>query len=290
MITDSLIPQPIQTIVKRPVDTIVSTPVQEVMPTVQPFFDFSETVKIGTFERTSIFGNHLLKPVHLGELPIPDSFNGWFFALLFFGFVLYAWLISFNIKRMGQLSNALFGTRGFNRLSKEGNVFSEQLFFPLMLLIVLCFSLFVFRVGMLFDLWDARESETILIVGYVLLGTGMLYLGKVVFIKVIAWIFKEQTASQHYLLNLFAFNTSLALLLLPLLLVVFFGNSWIQTNILYLMIFLFAVWFIWRAIRSFLVTISITKFSYVHNFLYLCTLEIGYYLLAYVILKLFLTL
>ncbi len=283
MLTDTLLSQPVQTIVQRPVDTVVPISVQEAIPTIKPVFDFAETVEIGTFERSSIFDGHLLTPVHTNELPVPDLFNAWFFALLFFGFVLYAWLISFNIKRMGHLTNALFGTRGFNRLMKEGNIFSEQLFFPLMILIVLCFSLFAFRIGMMLGFWDMLGPETILTYGYTALGVGLLYLGKIAVIKIIAWIFKEQTAAQQYMLNLFAFNTNLTLLFLPLLLVVFFGNLWLQTGVLYAMIFLFAVWFIWRGIRSFSITISVTKFSYVHNFLYFCTLEIGYYLLVYVV-------
>ncbi len=103
MLTDTLLSQPVQTIVQRPVDTVVPISVQEAIPTIKPVFDFAETVEIGTFERSSIFDGHLLTPVHTNELPVPDLFNAWFFALLFFGFVLYAWLISFNIKRMGHL-------------------------------------------------------------------------------------------------------------------------------------------------------------------------------------------
>ncbi|MDR0437284.1 MAG: DUF4271 domain-containing protein [Bacteroidales bacterium] len=250
-----------------------------------PFLELAEKVDVETFERISMFDGHLLKIINTEGLSMPNPYSAWFFALLFFSFVLFAWLMSFNIKRVGRLLGALFGNRGFSRLTRDGDVFSEQLFFPIIILMLLCFSLFVFRVGMILGFWTMLEPETIAIYGQVMVGVGLLYLVKVIFIKISAWVFKEQTAATQYLLNLFVFNTSLTLLFLPLLLMAFFGDSWLQTSAVYTMIFLFAVWFIWRGVRSFSVTMSLTKFSYVHNFLYLCTFEIGYYLLVCVILN-----
>jgi len=225
--------------------------------------------------------------VNTEALPIPDSFSAWVFALLFFGFVLFVWLLSFNVKRVWQILGALFGNRGFFRLTKDGNLFSEQFFLPFIILITLIFSMFVFRVGMVLEFWNLAGIESLVVFGQILLGVGLLYLVKAVIIKIRGWIFKEQAATTLYLVNSFVFNAGLTLLFLPLLLVAFFGDSWLQTSMVYAMIFLFAVWYIWRGIRSFLVVMSATKLSYVHNFLYLCTLEIGYYLLVYVALNQF---
>ena len=248
-------------------------------------FEFAEKINPETFLRVSVFEGHSLQPVNTDVLPIQDTYNAWIFALLFFCFVLFAWLVSFNIKRIGQVLSALFGNRGFTQLTKDGNLFTEQFFLPFVALMLLGLSLFAYRVGVVFDFWDIKSPETLTHFGQIMLGIGLLYLVKVVIIKITAWIFKEQASASQYLLNLFVFNSALTLCFLPLLLVAFFGDLWLQTGIIHAMIFLFAVWFIWRAIRSFSVIISTTKFSYVHNFLYLCTLEIGYYLLVYVILN-----
>ncbi|MCL2414439.1 MAG: DUF4271 domain-containing protein [Bacteroidales bacterium] len=248
-------------------------------------FEFAEKGDPTAFERASMFEGHLLQPINAEALPMPDSFSAWIFALLFFSFVVAGWLLNFGMKYVRQMPDALFGNRGFGRLTKERNLFSEQLVLPFIILILLCFSLFALRVGMLFGYWDVSGVETLIVFGQLVLVVGLLLLLKIAIIKVFAWVFKEQASSRQYLLNLFVFNASFALLFLPFLLVSFLGNSWFQTNIVYAMIFLFAVWFIWRAIRSFLILISATKFSYVHNFLYLCTLEIGYYLSVYLILS-----
>jgi len=197
--------------------------------------------------------------------------------------------MSFHIKRVGQIFGALFGNRGLGRLTRDGDVFSEQLFFPLIILILFCFSMSVFQIDMTLGFWTILEFETSFTYELVMAGVGLLYLAKVVFVKISAWIFKEQTAASQYLLNLFVFNASLALVCLPLLLIVFFcesyfDNSWLQTGAVYVMIFLLAVGFIWRGVRSFFIIKSLTKFSYVHNFLYLCSFEIGSYLFAYVVL------
>jgi len=248
-------------------------------------FEFAERGDPTAFERTSMFEGHLLQPVNLDVLPMPESFGAWVFVFLLFGFVMFAWLFSFNMERVLRIPNALLSNRGFGRLTKNGNLFAESLFLPLIILVLVCFSLFVFRIGLFFGFWDFLGIETLIIFGQVVLAVGLLYLLKVALIKTLAWIFKEQAVARQYLLNLFVFNAGFAIILLPVLLVSFFGDSWLQTNVVYIMIFLFAVWFIWRAVRSFLVIISETKFSYVHNFLYLCTLEIGYYLSIYLILS-----
>jgi len=246
-------------------------------------FEFAEKVDPSAFERVSVFEGHLLQPVNTDVLAVPDSFSAWVFTSLFFGFVVFAWLLSFNLKRVWRILGALFGNRGFARLTKDGNLFSEQLFLPFIILMTICISLFAFRVGMLFDLWDVAGIETLAIFGRVMFAVGLLCFVKVVIAKICAWIFKEQAAATRYLLNLFVFFAGITLLFLPLLLVAFFGDFWLQKSVVYAMIFLFAVWHIWRGVRGFLVILSATKFSYVHIFLYLCTLEIGYYLLVYVI-------
>ena len=178
-------------------------------------FEFAEKVDPNAFERVSMFEGHLLQPINTEALPIPDSFSAWIFALLFFGFVLFVWLLSFNVKRVWQILGALFGNRGFSRLTKDGNLFSEQLFLPFVVLMILIFSLFAFRVGMLLELWDISGIESLATFGQVLLGVGLLYVVKVVIIKIRGWIFKEQVASGLYILNSFVFNAGLTLLFLP---------------------------------------------------------------------------
>jgi len=254
--------------------------------TLHKSFQFAEKGDPTAFERTSMFEGHLLQPINAEAMSMPDSFSAWIFAVLLFCFVVAGWLLSFNTKRVWKTLDALSGNRGFGRLLKERSLFSEQLLsLPFIILILFCFSLFVLRMGMFFGVWGVAGVGTLLIFGQMVLVVGLLYLFKIAVIKFFAWIFKEQVSSRLYVLNLFVFNAGFALLLLPFLLVSFFGDSWFQTYVVYAMIFLFAVWFIWRAVRSFSILNSTTKFSYVHNFLYLCTLEIGYYLSIYLILS-----
>jgi len=248
-------------------------------------FEFAEKVCPTEFQRPSMFEGHLLQPINVEALLIPDSFSAWVFALLLFCFVVAAWLLSFGLKHIQRLPNAFFGNRGFNRLAKERSYLSQQLLLPVIIFTLFCVALFVLRVGMLFEIWEITGIETLLNFGQIALFVGLLYAIKIAIIKIVAWIFKEQAAARQYLLNLFMFNAGLAILLLPFLLMSFFGDVWFQTNVVYTMIFLFAGWFVWRAIRSFAVLISATKFSYVHNFLYLCALEIGFYLSVYLILS-----
>jgi len=248
-------------------------------------FEFAEKVSPTEFQRPSMFEGHLLQPINAEALLIPDSFSAWIFALLLFCFMMSAWLLIFGIKHFQRLPNAFFGNRGFSRLAKERAFFSQQLLLPLIILTLFCLSLFVLRIGMMYEWWDISGLETLLIFGQIMLFIGLLYLVKIALIKVVAWIFKEQVSGRLYIMNLLLFNVTLAMMLLPFLLMSFFGDTWFQANVVYGMMILFAVWFVWRAIRNYFVLISATKFSYVHNFLYLCTLEIGFYLSVFLILS-----
>jgi hypothetical protein len=248
-------------------------------------FEFAEKVCPTEFQRPSMFEGHLLQPINAEALLIPDSFSAWIFALLLFCFMMSAWLLIFGIRHFQRLPNAFFGNRGFTRLAKERAFFSQHLLLPLIILALLCLSLFVLRIGMMYEWWEISGVETLLIFGQIVLFIGLLYLVKIALVKIVAWIFKEQASARLYIMNLLLFNVILAMLLLPFLLMSFFGDTWFQANVVYGMMILFAVWFVWRAIRNYFVLISATKFSYVHNFLYLCALEIGFYLSVFLILN-----
>ncbi|MDR2906659.1 MAG: DUF4271 domain-containing protein [Bacteroidales bacterium] len=261
------------------------TPYESEIFHTHPVFELPEPVEVGMFQRPSLFSEHLLKPVHAEVVPRKEPFSDWLYVLLFGCFVLYAWLLTFNIKRVGQILGATLGHRRFSRMQHNGNVFAEPFFFPFLLLVVLCFSLVVFRLGAWFDAWPLQGSNVLTSFGGIVAGVGLMYLLKVMLIKISSSIFKEQAAGMLYLQMLFVFNVSISLFFIPLLLMAFLAETQVQTATLWVMIFLFAVWYIWRGVRSFWEVKLLTKFLYVHNFLYFCTLEIGYYLLIYVVVN-----
>ncbi len=225
-------------------------------------------------ERPSMFVPHQLQQKHFSEISQVKEDRSWFFGLLLLGFVLYAWIFSSGIQRVIQLVSASFQTRSYNKLTREGNLFGERSFFPLLFLIVLCLSLFFFRIGTEYGFQHFSDKEQWNLFGKCFLGICIILILKILFIRISAWLFKEQAAGANYLSLLFIFDSCMALTFLPLLLASFFGDLWLQKITLYIMIFIIVTGFIFRFFRLVLLGINTTKFSFVHNFLYFCTLEI----------------
>jgi hypothetical protein len=93
---------------------------------------------------------------------------------------------------------------------------------------------------------------------------------KIGLIRFLSFIFRTHQPSNEYILNILIFNILTGIFLLPLLVFAVYLKCVI---FLWICMIIFTLFFIFRLIRGFLIGISITKFSSVFLFVYLCSLE-----------------
>jgi hypothetical protein len=119
---------------------------------------------------------------------------------------------------------------------------------------------------------------------YCVAGLGVLYLTKLLVLKLSGWIFNMQQAMDTYSFIVFLVNKLLGICLLPLLLFMAFSQPAVVSVVIILSWCLVLALFAYRYITSFNAIRKEIKVSRFHFFLYLCAFEIIPLLLIYKVL------
>lgn len=115
-----------------------------------------------------------------------------------------------------------------------------------------------------------------------------IYVGKYFVLKLIGWMFGQQTATDSYIFIVFLINKILSILLIPLMLILAFGDHVFQQIAFTVSLVLLSFLLIYRFILSFSGLHNELKISWLHLFLYVCGFEIIPVLLIYkLLLRLF---
>jgi len=230
----------------------------------------SLTMPAQVFTR-SPFSSHSLQTRNLQPLENHQFQPDWILGIFFLGFIILAWTNFFYSKRMKQIILASLSKRFINQLVRDGNLFKERISLSLAVVYIMSFSLLIYQGNQFIlklSLWNFHE-----ILFYLLIVASLLafWLIKIGLISMLGAIFKTPATTHYYLLNLLIFSILDGILLLPLLFCVVYLKSGI---LLYISLSITTILFIFRFVRGFLIGLSLTKFSYLFLFVYLCTLEI----------------
>lgn len=219
----------------------------------------------------------MLIPHELKSRPIPENqwrpagTPDWMTALVLFCFILLAWNHVFNPKRLVQVLKAPFSRRFVNQLVREGNLFTERISFTLGIVYLLSFALFLFLIYQhFFPPWNQQENG-LLLFGFLVLFLILFNALKITAINLLGNIFKTRETTYFYLLNLLVFAIITGIVLLIALVALLYTG---ETAVLRVSLVLVALLFLFRFLRGFLIGMTLTKFSYLLLFVYLCSLEI----------------
>jgi hypothetical protein len=115
-----------------------------------------------------------------------------------------------------------------------------------------------------------------------------IYVGKYFVLKLTGWMFGQQTAIDSYIFIVFLINKILSILLIPLMLILAFGDHIFQRIAFTVSLILLSFLLIYRFILSFSGLHNELKISWLHLFLYVCGFEVIPVLLIYkLLLRLF---
>jgi hypothetical protein len=224
-------------------------------------------------EIRSFFTSHALKPGSQIEPDPAARFQpDWIFGLLIFCFLLQAWVQFLYRKRFRQLLLAPFSKRFLNQLSREGNLFNERLALALGMVYIICMSLLVFEINSLMLGGQVppmlNPFTFFLLIMVAIIAFWMLKISGILFAGM---VFRTDATTNMYLLNVLVANITTGLILLPVLVMVIYLKS---VLFLYVSLSILALSLLFLFFRGFFIGLSLTKFSYVFLFVYLCTLEI----------------
>lgn len=226
----------------------------------------------GRPEVRSIFTGHLLKANRIQHHTVNLYQPDWILALLIVCFFLQAWVQFVYRKRFRQLVLAPFSKRFQNQLMRDGNLANERLSLALGIIYFISVALMIYEVNVL--LLDGHIPPLLNEFSFylmIMLSLFLFWIIKVTGIRLLGIVFKTENTTKMYLLNVLVINIITGMVLLPLLVLVIYMKSVFLLNVAVIMIILS---FLFLFARGFLIGLSLTKFSYLFLFVYLCTLEI----------------
>lgn len=145
---------------------------------------------------------------------------------------------------------------------------------------VLLYTLSIFSVGTMiflttnvFGIKIVGSNLTSLII--CLVGAAAIYLGRHISLRVLAYIFPFSKELKFYSFSIAIFNFVIGIVLLPFIIFIAFAASNTHTILLYTALFSVSILYIFRIIRSLLITNKYLTHNKFHFFMYLCTVEIA---------------
>jgi len=223
-------------------------------------------------EVRSFFTGHLLRTSKI-QLQNANQYQpDWILVLLIVCFFLQAWVQFLYRKRFRQLILAPFSKRFLNQLVRDGNLFNERLSLALGIIYFISITLLIYEVNDL--LLGGHIPPPLKDVSFyllIMLALVLYWIIKVTGIRLLGMVFKTENTTGMYLLNVLVINIITGMVLIPLLVMVIYLKS---VFILYITLIILILSLFFLFVRGFLIGLSLTKFSYLFLFVYLCTLEI----------------
>ena len=220
----------------------------------------------------SIFSEHLLKINTVQTRTFQRYQTDWSLFIIIIWVSIVAWVRYFYGKRFRHLLLAPFSKRFHNQLLREGDLFSERLSLAMGISYFISMALLIYQVHMLFfngKIYPVFDKFSFYLI--ILLLVLIYWFGKVMMMIILGSVFKTKAQTHEYLINILILNTITSLILLPALILIIYLES---TVFVYITLIIIALIFLFRFFKGFLTGLSLTKFSYIFLFVYLCTLEI----------------
>jgi hypothetical protein len=255
-------------------DTVLSRDVKMISPKIctDSTADFQSLLPFANAKTQSFFTSHQLKTQEIKPLPFTKYQPDWILGLLLSCFLLLAWVQVFYHRRLRQIMMAPYSKRFLNQLVRDGDLFSERISIATGFVYFIATSLCMYQLTELVIIHEPGRLiggfTLFFLISIFLLG---FWIVKIAVIQFLSFVFRTRQTSREYLLNILIFNILTGILLLPLLVFTVYLKSVV---FLWGCMIVVALFFFFRLIRGFLIGISITKFSYLFLFVYLCTLEI----------------
>ncbi len=238
----------------------------------------------------SFYGTPHNLPLHNTKQPIPiesSDNSDWMLYFLLAGlvFLSIAW---FNFPVQCKKSfYAVLGLRYFFQINKEGGFFKGTHNYLLFFNFLIALSLMIYQSLIFAGIYDILEysgQEYVFIA--ILLIILLLYILKYLVVNFLSWVFSTPIAGSIYLGNIIVFNQFIGLALMPLL----FHNAFNPSlEAMYLMWSLVVGANVYKVIRGSVIAHNVSGFPVYYLFLYLCGIELLPLLLAWKVLKIYIT-
>ena len=208
--------------------------------------------------------------------------NDWFVGVLLFSLFLLASAKFLFGKYLSKLVESIFNSHTANNLFLENNINMVKGSILLNFLFIVNISLFAVNV------MNHLSFSSSYIYGFkefalVFIGFSLLYLGKIIVIKSLGYIFKGTKESKEYQFTIFLYNKNLGLFLFPVIIALPFVQAYAVEGLIYTGVVMVLFFYVLRIYRGLKILFR-KHVSLFYMILYLCALEILPLLMIYKLL------
>lgn len=208
--------------------------------------------------------------------------NDWFVGVILFSLFLLASVRFLFGKYLSKLVESIFNFHTANNLFLEKNINIIKASIVLNILFVVNISLFTINV---INSSSVSSSQVYGFREFVFLSIAIffLYLGKIIVIRGLGYVFKGTNESKEYLFTTFIYNKNLGLFLFPVIIALPFVQSFAVEWLMYIGVFMIIFFYVLRISRGLKILFR-KHVSIFYMILYLCALEIFPLLMIYKLL------
>lgn len=233
--------------------------------------ELQSTLGNGPKPVTTLFTHHMLKPVSKGPSAFQPYQPDWVFVVFISCFVTLAWVTVFYHKRLMQVIYGTFSKRHLSQVAREGNLIKERIALAMWVVYILTFSMVLYQAAGWYMHWNFGDIPQMAVFVIICGGLTGFWLVKIITMNLLSKIFKTGQTNHEYLLNIVMFSSLTGLVILPLAIFMVYLKS---EALLYVCFAVVILMFVIRFIKGLLIGFSLTKFSYLFLFVYLCALEL----------------
>jgi len=209
----------------------------------------------------------------LAELrPSPTLYEDWMLMVFILVFIHIAYVRIAYQRRLQRLFNGLMRLQMLRQVMREELVFSHRASVLLFFNFVMLGALVLYLSGK-YLAWQMPYGEGLSSYLFFALLLALVYYGKLLFNRMLRWLFADSGLIREYLFEVFLVNKALGLFLIPLALGLAFVHIGAVQPVLMATIVLCGLMLLFRLIQGFRMSLSY-RIPQVYIILYLCTLEI----------------
>jgi len=221
-----------------------------------------------------IYNGHELQQVHQQALARNNTLPVWFFPFLLVVLAVIAWLKFFYSRYFQQIFQAFLNFNLANQIVRDENIFVQRASIYLSVVFNLIIALLLYLLSLHYEWKLGGIDNGFMRFFFLFVLITIVYALKFIVLKVAGWLFEQEREMTAYMFHIFLTNNLLGIALLPiigLLAYSAFPYLWLAITVLSLVIMSFG----WRIFRGIQIGLSVSSFSPLYLFLYLCTLEIA---------------
>ena|ERR1017187_69958 len=198
----------------------------------------------------------------------------WVMIIITLSLMILGYLFSAFKTRFNAFLKTVFTIRIGNQVSREEYSLSHPTAIFLSINFLITVPLFILQLisskKTALSFIDFSFPSYLLILGFVL----TVYLVKILFLKIIGYIFNNNSATNEYIFLIFLINQIIGIGFIPIILFIAYGKETFANDFVYAGFVLFILSYLVRIGKGALTALSSRQISAFYLFLYLCTFEI----------------